>query len=151
MDRFIQQYLERLESLHGEIAALAKALPQEALDWTPGPETNSLAILAVHIAGAERYWFSDVIAGEPSGRVRETEFQTRGMNAVELEQRLASALTTCRTVLGSVPMAELSGERTSPRDGQVVTVGWILLHILEHTATHLGHIQLTSQLWKQRV
>jgi hypothetical protein len=73
------------------------------------------------------------------------------MNAVELEQRLASALMTCRTVLGSVPLAELSSERTSPRDGQVVTVGWILMHILEHTAMHVGHIQLTVQLWKQRV
>jgi uncharacterized damage-inducible protein DinB len=150
MDKFMQQYLEILEALHREVVQLAQALPPEALDWTPGPETNSISVLAVHIAGAERYWFSDVIAGEPSGRVREAEFQSSGLSAVDLEQRLGSALTTCTTVLGSLHLAALDALRTSPRDGQVASVGWILMHILEHTAMHLGHIQLTGQLWKQR-
>jgi hypothetical protein len=29
-------------------------------------------------------------------------------------------------------------------------VGWALLHALEHTAIHLGHIQITQQLWDQK-
>ena len=149
MEIFLQQYLDKLEGLHSEITKEIKDLPQEALDWAPGEETNSIAVLAVHVAGGARYWFSDVLAGEPSGRLRETEFQTRGMRAAEMEQRLASVLSYCRTALENVTVADLDAVRTSPRDGKVVTVGWILMHILEHTATHLGHIQLTSQLWKQ--
>jgi hypothetical protein len=29
-------------------------------------------------------------------------------------------------------------------------VGWALCHILKHTALHLGHLQITRQLWEQR-
>ena len=35
---------------------------------------NSMNVLVVHLIGAERYWIGDVIAGEPSGRDRESEF-----------------------------------------------------------------------------
>lgn len=34
-------------------------------------------------------------------------------------------------------------------DGQKFSVSWSLLHVLDHTAIHLGHIQLTRQLWEQ--
>jgi ankyrin repeat protein len=29
-------------------------------------------------------------------------------------------------------------------------VAWCLAHALEHTALHLGHMQITRQLWEQR-
>jgi hypothetical protein len=29
-------------------------------------------------------------------------------------------------------------------------IAWSLLHALEHTALHLGHMQLTRQLWEQQ-
>jgi hypothetical protein len=32
------------------------------------------------------------------------------------------------------------------RDRQV-TVRWSILHVIEHTAQHVGHMQLTRQLW----
>jgi hypothetical protein len=44
----------------------------------------------------------------------------------------------------------LETERTHPRHGNQVSVAWALLHALEHAATHVGHIQLTVQLWHQK-
>jgi hypothetical protein len=32
----------------------------------------------------------------------------------------------------------------------MITGGWALLHALEHAYLHLGHIQLTCQMWRQR-
>ena len=32
----------------------------------------------------------------------------------------------------------------------VLGVAWALLHALEHTAIHLGHMQIMRQLWEQR-
>jgi len=29
-----------------------------------------------------------------------------------------------------------------------VGVAWAILHALEHTGIHLGHIQVTQQLWQ---
>jgi hypothetical protein len=40
--------------------------------------------------------------------------------------------------------------RVSPRDGKQVTVGWALLHPLQHTGQHVGHIQVLVQQWKQK-
>jgi hypothetical protein len=31
-----------------------------------------------------------------------------------------------------------------------MTVAWAVLHAVDHTALHLGHIQITRQLWEQR-
>jgi hypothetical protein len=33
----------------------------------------------------------------------------------------------------------------------MVTRGWALLHALEHAYLHLGPIQLTCQMWRQRL
>jgi hypothetical protein len=30
---------------------------------------------------------------------------------------------------------------------RTVTVRWGILHVIEHFATHIGHMQLTRQLW----
>ena len=103
--------------------------------------------MVVHIAGAERYWIGDVIAGDPSGRIRESEFRVYGLSAEELKKRLTDASSYCHGVFSDLAIYDLERERTSPRDGRIVTVGWSLLHIIEHTAMHLGHIHITSQLW----
>ena len=74
MQSFYADYLNNLEELHEEILHTISGLPQDAFDWTPFPGGNSLSVLIVHLTGAERYWFSDVVAGVPSGRDRESEF-----------------------------------------------------------------------------
>jgi hypothetical protein len=30
---------------------------------------------------------------------------------------------------------------------RVIPVRWCILHVIDHTALHLGHMQLTYQLW----
>ena len=31
-----------------------------------------------------------------------------------------------------------------------ISCGWALLHALEHAYLHLGHLQLTCQMWRQK-
>ncbi len=146
---FFQDYLERLEALHRDIWRAIAGLPQEALDWTPGPDMNSIAVLAAHTAGAERYWIGDVIAGDSSSRVRDDEFRTRDLNAMALAALLTEALVYSRAVLEGLALEDLEAARTLGME-EPTTVGWCLAHALEHTAQHLGHIQLTRQLWEHR-
>lgn len=141
---------ERLETLHKGIKEALRDLPQEALDWVPGPEMNSLGILVMHTAGAERYWIGDVIGEDPSGRVRETEFQVKGLDAQTLMERLDDTLFHSRGILQELSLEDLSTIRTSPRDGREFSVAWSMAHALEHTALHLGHIQIIRQLWDQK-
>ncbi len=150
MEIFFTAYLDCLEKLHTGFEQALDGLPPEALDWVPGTEMNSITRLAVHTAGAERYWIGDVAGRDPSGRERSAEFRALGLDAAALRSRLAAALEHSRGVLERLSLADLAALRISPRDGQQFTVAWALAHALEHTALHLGHIQMTRQMWEQR-
>jgi uncharacterized damage-inducible protein DinB len=147
MSNCYTDYLDNLAELHTEIMKTVRTLPPEALDWVPVQGANSLCVLMVHVAGAEKFWLGDVVAGEPSGRDRPKEFQAKNLSIHDLETKLNESLGYAELVLEKLNMEDLGELRTSPRDGQQVTVAWALDHTLKHTAIHLGHIQLTRQLW----
>jgi uncharacterized damage-inducible protein DinB len=111
---------------------------------------NSIAVLVVHLTGAERYWIGDVVMGDVSGRDRAAEFRTGGISLDALQARLAASTAYAHHALARLALADLEQERVSPRDGRKFTIAWALLHALEHTALHLGHIQITCQLWEQQ-
>ena len=146
MSVFFDDLMDRFGELHTEIEKALDGIPSEALDWVPGPEMNPIAMLVVHLAGAERYWIG-VALNEPPGRDREAEFQTQGVSAEALKAHLVSANDFTRQALARFSLPDLEAVHQSPRNGKTFTAGWCLAHALEHTALHTGHIQLTRQLW----
>jgi uncharacterized damage-inducible protein DinB len=153
MQPFFEDYLQRLSDLHADAMRAIDGLPTEALDWMPldqpAEDMNSINILVTHFCGAERYWIGDIALGEPSERVRSEEFQVAKLDVLELADRIESATAYARQALARLSLDELALERTQLRDGRPVSAGWALLHALEHTAIHVGHIQITRQLWVQ--
>jgi uncharacterized damage-inducible protein DinB len=147
MQEFFMAYYERLQTLHSEIARAISGLPLAALDWQPGPGMNSLSVLVAHTAGAERYWIGDVVGQDPSERVRSEEFETQGRSAPELQKLLDSTLAHSYNVIQTLSLDNLEEARQSSRDDTSYSVAWALAHALEHTAIHLGHIQIGRQLW----
>lgn len=146
----IESCLERIEDLLGQIERLIKDLPAEALNWRPiknseEHEMNSLAVLAAHVAGAARFWAAEVVAGEPAVRNRPAEFEVEENEAAALVSRLQEARSKVREVLIGLDPAVLD-ETRQVRD-RTFTVRWSILHIIDHTALHLGHMQITYQLW----
>ncbi len=150
MQPFFTDYINNLQEHHDEIRNAIKGLSPEALDWMPGPEVNSLSVLVTHLTGAERYWIGDVVAGEPKERDREAEFRVKELSEEQLIQRLSDNEAYFQKALEPLALQELEASRISPRNGRSVTVGWALCHVLKHTALHLGHMQITRQLWEQR-
>jgi hypothetical protein len=103
------------------------------------------------MAGAEKFWLGDVIAGESTGRDREAEFKVKGVEPDQLRRLLDESLAYGRAVLKKLTLDTLDSTRVpSPRDGKVVSIGWSLGHILKHTAIHLGHIQIMRDFWVNR-
>ena len=141
---------ERLHFLYTKISKAIQDLPVDALDWVPMPGANAIGALVVHLIGAERYWIATVIGGEPSDRVRESEFLAAGFTAFDLQQRLDGLERFEPSVLGTLRLDDLVRTCLVPRDGRSVTVGLALAHVVEHTAIHVGHIQLTHQMCDQR-
>jgi hypothetical protein len=145
-DQFFADYLERLEGLQRRLHKDVQDLPAEAMDWLPGPNMNSVAVLLAHIAGVLHEGI-DIALGDPPHRVRAQEFQTCGVLRAEMLRRLDAAIDYARGALPRLDLTDLDNERQD-EDGPV-TCGWALLHALEHACLHLGHVQLTCQLWRQ--
>jgi hypothetical protein len=154
MHPFFADYLERLITLHQDCLKSIEGLSTEALDWipvqNPSVEMNAINVLVTHIVGAERYWIGDVACGDSSNRVRDEEFQVVGLDSAALTAKINAATSYAQSALEKLSLEDLSKESQSPRDSRTFTVGWALLHALEHTAIHLGHIQLTRQLWAEQ-
>ena len=150
MEVFFETYLDRLDALHKDIKVAIEGLPQAGLDWVPGEDIPSICILVTHLTGAERYWIGDVACQDPSDRNRAAEFEARGLEAANLESRLDQSLRFAGDALAGLKLVDLKEARTSPRDDRKFTAGWALAHALEHTALHLGHAQVTRQLWEHQ-
>ncbi len=150
-DQFFADYLERLENLQHRLHKEVQDLSAETMDWSPGPamnpKMNSVAVLLAHITGVLHEGIA-IALDQPPGRVREQEFQTRGVHGAEMLRRLDAVLDYARAALPRLGLEDLGKERKD-EDG-AITCGWALLHALEHAYLHLGHLQLTCQMWRQR-
>jgi uncharacterized damage-inducible protein DinB len=150
MTPFYEELYGLFRALHRDIEQALAALPPDALDWTPGPEMNSINVLVVHLTGAEKFLSSDIVMGQPSGRDRPGEFRATGLKADELVTRLRQAEAVLRAAFEQLSLGDLEAQRIDPRDGKTVRPAWALLHALDHTGVHTGQIQMISQMWKQR-
>jgi len=150
MESFFEDYQDRLNELHRDVSSAIDGLPREALDWSPGEDIPSVCVLITHLTGAERFWIGDVAGGVPSNRDREAEFNTKGLEVFDLRNQLEEVQIFEKELLAKISLIDLESICISPRTGRRFTVAWALLHALEHTAIHLGHIQIIRQLWDQR-
>ena len=150
MNNLCNDLFDRFHEIHSDLIKAVDGLPDAALDWTPGKDTNSINVLVVHLTGAEKFWIGAVALGEVTDRNRDEEFRVRNLTADELKQRLLATNEYAREALSRFKPEDLETIRTSPHSEKKFTVGWCLFHALEHSALHLGHIQVTRQLWEQK-
>ncbi len=104
---YYEEYLQLLSNQFDEIKHAIEGLSSEALDWVPGSDMNSMAILAVHTAGATRFWVGDIAGQDESGRVRDLEFKTHDQDPAALIARLDDVLAHCREVLEQLTVDDL--------------------------------------------
>ncbi|MEM7343833.1 MAG: DUF664 domain-containing protein [Chloroflexota bacterium] len=148
----IDNYLQRIESSRNQMCDLLMGLSTEALNWRPTERlddhaTNSLAAMATHVAGAERFWVAEVIAQRSlPPRDRDAEFYREAVDAEPLCQLLTEAGVMTQEILSGLSLSDL--ETTREHQDRIVPVRWAILHVSDHMALHLGHMQITYQLWK---
>ena len=146
----LENYLLRIEDLHKQIIEMVDDMPRDGLNFFPIvlPElqvSNSIANLAMHVAGAEHFWIGEVIGGMPATRVRADEFAVRVKNPHPLIDSLNNVLAETKTIFLKLTEADLS--KSYEVDEKMVQGRWAILHVVEHSALHLGHMQITYQLW----
>lgn len=146
----IDQYLTRIEELHMQVADIIRSLSAESLNWRPiegtgDMATNSLAVLVVHVAGAQHFWIGESVGKMPATRDRDAEFTYVADSPAGPLALLEQVGIETRQVLSALSATDLDGSR-QVRD-ETVPVRWSIIHIIDHAALHLGHMQLTYQLW----
>ena len=98
-----------------------------------------------HLTHVERWWWRDVLDGQAGLPYDWTEADPDGEFHVGHERPLAQLLTEyadecarCDEVLAASDLDRVGA-------GKPVTVRWVLLHMIEETARHLGHLDLLRE------
>jgi uncharacterized damage-inducible protein DinB len=135
---------EVLENLHTEILdLLEKTGPERMNQVPPAQEANSMYALATHAAASQLWWISENLVGIPIARDRPAEFVSAGKDLSKIRESFQEVEHTTREILGSLTEDQL--QETRVVRGKNCSVEWIVLHVIEHTALHLGHMQITQQ------
>jgi uncharacterized damage-inducible protein DinB len=141
---------ESIEGIHGAISGLSA----DAMNWRPSDEgTNPIAVLAVHAMHSTRSWLAVAVGAPLPDRDRDAEFRTVVNDPRELLETVDRLAADCRALLTSEDTFEPgvmreSHFRASSGRAEVVSGAWALLHAVEHLREHMGHAQLTRQLWE---
>lgn len=148
----VEQYLHTLDDLRSQVGGMIRDLTAEGLNWRPAlpagaDPTNSLAVLAVHVAGAEHYWIAECIGAYPHTRVRDEEFTYVAKSPDEALERLLKVGEETKAVLEKLTAEQL--ESSLMKDDMAVPVRWAIHHVIFHSSLHIGHMQLTYQLWNK--
>lgn len=115
------------------------------------PESNTLFALATHLVGAGEFWVLVLVGQRAIPRDRSAEFHATG-KAADLLVRYERWMQAVHEVLDTLPDERLDAMVSIPAGYRPSTtretqnVRDALLHAVEHSALHLGHIQLTRQL-----
>ncbi len=148
MSPFFEELLGRFRDLHQQIEDILQSLPDEALDWKPAGDMNSVSVIVTHLTGAERFLIGDGIMREPSNRNRDAEFQVKGLSKEDLINRVHEVEDYLKRSFETLKLSDLEAQRTHPRTGKEISVAFLILHALDHVSMHVGHLQMTAQLWQ---
>lgn len=135
--------MQHLRARHRELAKQLEGLDEAGLNWRPGTGTNSIYEILTHSLDTER----DLTSSVAGDRVQpDHHFDVQGTQA-QATERLARAGQDLETYLSSISDGDMGRELevfNRPR-----TVASSLALALSHSAEHVGHIQLTRQMWEQ--
>jgi hypothetical protein len=111
-------------------------------------ELITVSGLLAHLKLNEEYWFGTVIGGKPDAWEEilkedpDAEFR-EGMRT-ELPTLIADYQAQCAMSRKLVAERELDDVVTAPH-GKQFTVRWVVLHMIEETARHAGHLDLIRE------
>ncbi len=127
--------------------AVINGLSDDAMNWRPGVDTNSIAVLVAHTWGSAQWWTAWA-NGVEIERDRAAEFHVV-LSAAEAEALIRRARERGAASLAAIDPTTYGDDRVD-QDGAHSTVAMCLIHAVEHTQEHYGHACLTRQLWEQR-
>ena len=133
-----------LQHLRDSAVFKLEGLDPEQLRWRPAPSANSLGVIVVHLGYAERLWIRAIFAAEPMGMEwRRHMFELPdGWGYEEIVAFYREETARVDDVLDQA----ISFDLRSAGDLRPTTLRWAVLHLIEETARHTGHMDITREL-----
>ena len=148
------------DNLFGDVNELLADLPAEALLWKPfehSPwqgESNSLGKIIAHALSSTVYLLrrAEYCMGRSEWRAVDgdegrEEFGPANHELAYLRARVQRTQDFVHNFLDSVSADDLAASRPHPKRPLIFGARQDTLHALDHLSQHIGHGQLTRQLW----
>jgi uncharacterized damage-inducible protein DinB len=152
-----------LQRQRDAVLRIAEGLPDEAWQTPVVPSGWTVAGMLWHLGGAEHHWFQDVVAGgaeeppsdEEEGDEEKGEYDPYAAFTCDLPSSdiIANYREECRRSDEALAVTPLSA---APRrldfhpdpeyTAQITSVRWVVLHMIEETAAHSGHLEIAREL-----
>ena len=119
-------------------------LDDDQLRWTPVAGANSLGQIVMHLGYFERLWVRAIFAGEAMDMSWRQEMFVvpQGWSTDDLVAFYRGETAAADAVL---EVAE-SFDLRSKGEMRPTTLRWVVTHMVEEIARHLGHMDITRQL-----
>jgi hypothetical protein len=135
--------------LRGTIELKCAGLSDEdaARSVLPSPLLTAAGIVK-HLRWVEEYWFGVVLAGKPT-RAPYTEEDPDADWRIEAGETISGLLAdyAAQCAVSREIVAGLELDHEVPfRDKGTVSVRWVLIHMVEETGRHAGHLDLVREL-----
>ncbi|MBI2866216.1 MAG: DinB family protein [Chloroflexi bacterium] len=140
-------YSDTLQFLLDLARQEVKALPPEALNWKPlAKDTNSAAGLIGHMCSSTDVLICHCLTGAEVTRPQDPFGQT-ARSASELLSMIDKAEAQSKKALESVTTRSLAALFALPGREPQSKRAWVQRG-LAHLGDHVGHLQITRQLWE---
>jgi hypothetical protein len=151
-----QVLLDFLAAQRESVLAIVAGLDEKAWHTSVVPSGWTPAGLVDHLGGAEWHWFQGVVAGvdpepQPGDEDRlpydpHAAFVT-DLPAAEVIGFYRDQCARSDQVLAVTPLsAAPRGKHGGPEADEPPTVRWCVLHMIEETARHAGHLDIAREL-----
>jgi hypothetical protein len=138
-----------LHQVHDQLRDEISGLDENALNWVPTAGANSISTIIAHLVGSEAETLR-CVAGLPCERDRGAEFagKERTMGEVlELLDEADDLITTLKPRLEPDRLKSVFALPTLPAEEVRSGLTWLVGNY-GHAREHVGHIQLTKQLYQ---
>jgi hypothetical protein len=146
--------LDCLQYQRASVLAIVDGLSEAAWHTSVVPSGWTPAGFVEHLGGAEYHWFHGVVAGLPDEEMSGDEDRepydpmapfTSALSSAEI---VALYIEQCRfsdDVLARTTLSAKALGRHTP-DDETLSVREVVLHMIEETAAHSGHLEIAREL-----
>ncbi|MBJ7594911.1 MAG: DinB family protein [Candidatus Dormibacteraeota bacterium] len=150
-----QTLLAFLDAQRDSVLSIVEGLDEEAWHRSVVPSGWTPAGLVEHLGGAERHWFQGVVAGSDAELPWDEGLPPYDPEAAFVCDRPSAEVIgyyrdQCAhsdAVLAVTPLsAPPRGRHSDPQMDEPPSVRWVVLHMIEESARHAGHLDIAREL-----